>query len=216
MDLKATLNGSRSSSVWVHISIYISVAGLSNSSSPLASKLAPKPAPSSGTASSKEVSSSSKEVSASSKEASGVANDTTSASDNNTQTVQPRNPSKDHQSITLPKIPSSPKKLLGSIAREHGVPDFPINLRDYVNGIEQLHAATPIVYDPLPFQRIDVFHSFKFSREGLLDDTMARDWVRATPVDDRRFDTVVVLTDDDAESTGLDGSLSSYSLLASH
>lgn len=81
-----------------------------------------------------------------------------------------------------------------------------MNLRDYVNGTEQLLAKTPIVYDPLPFQRIDVFHSFKFTREGLLDDTLEKDWVRASPVDDGRFDTVVVLTGDDAESTGLDGS----------
>ena len=115
------------------------------------------------------------------------------------------NKSREYQSITLRKIPSSPKKLLGAIAREHNVPDFPTHLRDYVNGVEQLHAVSPLIYDPLPFQRIDVCHSFKFSREGLLDDTQERDWVRASPVDSGRFDTVVVLTGVEAESTGLDG-----------
>ena len=73
---------------------------------------------------------------------------------------------------------------------------------------------------PLPFDRVDVFHVFKFNPTSLDDDddvNVERDVVKATPGggDGKpgRFDTVVVLQRDDAESTGLQGAYHVFQLL---
>lgn len=58
----------------------------------------------------------------------------------------------------------------------------------------------------LPFQQVDVFHTFKFSRQLLEEGgPEQRDVVKASPNGGGRFDTVVVLTTDTAESVGLAG-----------
>jgi hypothetical protein len=61
----------------------------------------------------------------------------------------------------------------------------------------------------LPFKHLDVFNQFKFHPIRLQDDDEERDVVKAIPVSKRlpsgRFDTVIVLKTDDAESTGLAG-----------
>ncbi|EPS93195.1 hypothetical protein FOMPIDRAFT_94087 [Fomitopsis schrenkii] len=60
----------------------------------------------------------------------------------------------------------------------------------------------------LPFSRIDTFHTLKFSTVSLSDDQLEHDMVRARPAmgsEPARFDTVVVLRDDNAEATGVQG-----------
>ncbi|KAJ3816175.1 hypothetical protein F5880DRAFT_1494547, partial [Lentinula raphanica] len=57
----------------------------------------------------------------------------------------------------------------------------------------------------LPFNALDVYYSFKFSPETLDDDINIKDVVKASPLQGGRFDTVVVLTGDSAETTSFSG-----------
>lgn len=57
---------------------------------------------------------------------------------------------------------------------------------------------------PLPFEHLDVFYSFKFSRENMDGAGEVKDVVKASP-SKNRFDTVVVLTSDLAEAVGFVG-----------
>ncbi|KAF9035434.1 hypothetical protein BDP27DRAFT_1435761 [Rhodocollybia butyracea] len=57
----------------------------------------------------------------------------------------------------------------------------------------------------LPFQHLDVYHSFKFMPEQLEEGVEVKDVVKALPLNGGRFDTVVVITGDVAEGVGLAG-----------
>lgn len=64
----------------------------------------------------------------------------------------------------------------------------------------------------LPFDALDVFHSFKMTLESPGDDVdgegLVKDWIKAVPPGKGkigRFDTVVVMQTNDCESTGLEG-----------
>ncbi|KAE9387633.1 hypothetical protein BT96DRAFT_837371, partial [Gymnopus androsaceus JB14] len=65
----------------------------------------------------------------------------------------------------------------------------------------------------LPFQQLDIYHSFKFSHELLEEGNLEqKDVVEASPLNEGRFDTVVVLTADTAETVGLEGILLYFEL----
>lgn len=115
---------------------------------------------------------------------------------------------KGFQSIKLPKNPTAPGKGLGVVALQHGIPLFPAHLAEYITRIEIQKAAKPRHYPSaarLPFSRINVYHSFRLGLEGLHDDSLEEDWVKASPVSGGRFDTVVVLLDEDADAVSLHG-----------
>lgn len=57
----------------------------------------------------------------------------------------------------------------------------------------------------LPFERLDAYYSFKFSPERLEEGVDVKDIVKASPLKGGRFDTVIVLTSEDAESVSLTG-----------
>ncbi|KAJ3719986.1 hypothetical protein C8R42DRAFT_554976, partial [Lentinula raphanica] len=65
--------------------------------------------------------------------------------------------------------------------------------------------STTVSTSQLPFDYLDVYYSFKFSPETLDDDYSIKDVVKATPLKGGRFDTVVVLTGDSAETTSFSG-----------
>ncbi|KIY60854.1 hypothetical protein CYLTODRAFT_405817 [Cylindrobasidium torrendii FP15055 ss-10] len=115
---------------------------------------------------------------------------------------------KGFQSIKLPKNPTAPAKGLYVAAQQHRIPFFPNHLAEYLTRIEQKKARSPQLYKTakdLPFERIDVYHSFRLALEGLNDDNDEQDWVKASPLDGGRFDTVVVLDDDEADMVSLNG-----------
>ncbi|KIY68642.1 hypothetical protein CYLTODRAFT_350969, partial [Cylindrobasidium torrendii FP15055 ss-10] len=115
------------------------------------------------------------------------------------------------QDILLPKNPTLPLRHISVTAHNHCIPNLSERLCEYLNTIEVDHATPPqkpFVHRVLPFDRINVYHSFKLSRESLdSDDTRELDWVKATPANGGRYDTVIVLTGDDAEVAGLQGKL---------
>ncbi|KIY70442.1 hypothetical protein CYLTODRAFT_451745 [Cylindrobasidium torrendii FP15055 ss-10] len=119
--------------------------------------------------------------------------------------AQPDSSRRPFQELLLPKNPTLPRRFVSVVAVEHHLPSLRSQLRDYINDLELQHTFVANRYSSIPFDRIDVFHSFKFSREGLDDETRENDWVKASPLDGGRYDTVIVLDGDDAEVTGLQG-----------
>lgn len=69
------------------------------------------------------------------------------------------------------------------------------------------HSVDFALTQHLPFQWIDIYHSFKFSPERLEEGLDPKDIVKASPLNSGRFDTVIVLTGDAAESVSLIGML---------
>ncbi|KAF9015790.1 hypothetical protein BDZ89DRAFT_962459 [Hymenopellis radicata] len=112
---------------------------------------------------------------------------------------------KDPQTILLPKFPTSPNKSISLIEKHHRVPLFGDHLKEYINLLRESVIKKPAATFPLPFQGVDVYHSFKFSLESVDDNSDDRDTVKASPLSGGRFDTVVVYTGDKAETTGLTG-----------
>jgi hypothetical protein len=112
--------------------------------------------------------------------------------------------------ISIAKHPPCPGFLISSIETRHGAPGFSACLLEYLNVL----APNPVAnrqlhhYYRLPFYRLDVFHQFKFHPTGLEDGDDERDTVKAVPSIKKsppRFDTVIVLNTDAAESTGVEG-----------
>lgn len=116
-------------------------------------------------------------------------------------------------SFTIAKYPNHPNKSIDRISASHASPMFSQHLKEYINtflprGVRT--TATRAQTFPLPFNKLDVFYQFKFHPSSLQDDdTEENDIVKAIPISRKtphgRFDPVVVLKGDNAESTGLEG-----------
>ncbi|KAE9386873.1 hypothetical protein BT96DRAFT_960497 [Gymnopus androsaceus JB14] len=106
--------------------------------------------------------------------------------------------------ILLPKVPTCPNKSISSIQISHHTPGFLQHLKAYLEMLKPNSTRNDVLHasmQQLPFQQLDIYHSFKFSHE-LLEEGM-----KASPLNEGRFDTVVVLTADTAETVGLEGML---------
>jgi hypothetical protein len=110
--------------------------------------------------------------------------------------------------ILLPKVPTAPNKLLSVIEKTHNVPSFSQHLKAYLEMLKP-YATNATVKEALlkglPFERLDAYYSFKFSPERLEEGVDVKDIVKASPLKGGRFDTVIVLTSEDAESVSLTG-----------
>ncbi|KAE9398234.1 hypothetical protein BT96DRAFT_995127 [Gymnopus androsaceus JB14] len=90
------------------------------------------------------------------------------------------------QLILLPKAPTSPNKLITSIQTTHHVPLFSQHLKAYLAMLKQDLSTRSV--------------SGALSPEWLQEGVGPKDIVKASPLNGGRFDTVVVLTSDTAES----------------
>lgn len=115
-------------------------------------------------------------------------------------------------SVSLAKFPNYPNKSISNISRSHRAPAFEHHLKEYLNTfLSSSHRTSNQRANlfPLPFKHLDVYNQFKFSPLGLQDEDEERDIVKAIPISKQlpsgRFDTVIVLKTDNAESTGLAG-----------
>ncbi|KAF9455750.1 hypothetical protein BDZ94DRAFT_1286036 [Collybia nuda] len=121
---------------------------------------------------------------------------------------------------TIAKTPNHPNQSIHNIALSHSAPLFQKHLKEYLNaflprGVRTSSSRAELF--PLPFSRVDVFHQFKFHPSSLQDDIAdENDAVKAIPkskaLPNGRFDPVIVITGDSAESTGLAGYTSTYFL----
>ena len=113
--------------------------------------------------------------------------------------------------ISVAKFPNYPNKSIANITKSHQAPAFERHLKEYLNRfLDKRTSNHRAMQYPLPFKHLDVFNQFKFCPFNLQDDEEEeRDIVKAIPVSKRfpsgRFDTVIVLRTDNAESTGLTG-----------
>lgn len=125
-------------------------------------------------------------------------------------------PNQSHQfvfgSVSHAKFPNYPNKSISNISRSHHAPAFERHLKEYLNTfLTRIHRTSNQRANlfPLPIKCLDVFNQIKFSPLGLQDEDEERDIVKAIPISRQlpsgRFDTVIVLKTDDAESTGLAG-----------
>ncbi|PPQ97258.1 hypothetical protein CVT26_000650 [Gymnopilus dilepis] len=115
--------------------------------------------------------------------------------------------------ISLPKHPNIPGRDISVVQDKHDAPDFEFYLKQYLNkftdnplGPRQLDRLDRT---PLTFRKVDIYNMFRFHPEELQDDEEEKDLVKAIAKSAKlphgRFDTVVVLVDEEAESTGLAG-----------
>ncbi|KAI0724929.1 hypothetical protein C8Q72DRAFT_889387 [Fomitopsis betulina] len=114
--------------------------------------------------------------------------------------------------LFLPKHPSSARQSIHAIANRHCAPGFTKALNQHVYSMKLGRPLTSQEQENassyLPFSRIDTFHTLKFTTIPLTDNQPERDIVKARPrigSEPARFDTVVVLHDDNAEATGVQG-----------
>jgi hypothetical protein len=116
--------------------------------------------------------------------------------------------------LSLPKYPTQPQQLVTLIEKWHSAPGFSSALKSYLNLLSShLTSAQVASMHPLPFQRVDIYHTFKFHPPSLEDDEKVCDVIKAAPPAKKRpsqFDNAVVLHTDNAESTGLAGAFDDF------
>lgn len=120
--------------------------------------------------------------------------------------------------IKIAKKPPCPRQSLSSIQQLHNAPGFSRALKEYINSLQPPGASrvsrSALPAGVLPFSSLAVYHNFKFHKvelghtDLLSSEDKDKDVVKAYPASNKRaarFDTVIVLTTEDAESTGVAG-----------
>lgn len=135
-----------------------------------------------------------------------------SSGDNASQAIQGQ--------MMLSKHPAEPKKSLVRILISHAAPGFLAHLKLFLNSLlppAQQVSKHQALQGTLPFTNLDVWHQYKFSPLNLFNDDSdgIREIVKAVPICPKshipRFDTVIVLDTDEAESTAVQGRI--YSII---
>ena len=113
--------------------------------------------------------------------------------------------------ICLAKRPQFPQCQISVIEKVHYAPDIQFHLKKFLNTfVHPSLSARCLESTLLPISTLDVYTSFRFTRDSL-DDNSVEDAniVKATPATtdnpSGRFDTVILLSNDIAESTALAG-----------
>lgn len=116
-----------------------------------------------------------------------------------------------HATISIARHPAFPKSPISMVQEKHNAPDFGHYLKVYINGLQ----TTPLPlrqldHHTLPFTRVHIFNQFYLHPTPIHDDEFdSPDVVRAlrkSPTHPYgRFDTVVSLINNSAESTGVSG-----------
>ena len=116
-------------------------------------------------------------------------------------------------SIRIAKYSPAPQQHLVKIQERHRATGFTAVLAHFINSLqpERLRLTrSEISTTWLPFDRLDVYHKFYLKPSPLSDCREDDDVVKAIPGSSRpggkdRFDTVIVLDDEQAEATGVQG-----------
>ncbi|KAF5364863.1 hypothetical protein D9757_012750 [Collybiopsis confluens] len=114
-------------------------------------------------------------------------------------------------SLHLAKSPQETAKKLTHIVASHAAPTFISELKLYLNSllpVNQQKNKASVLQSNLPFTALDVWHQYKFAPAKLLEETEP-ETLKAVPITRKnpvpRFDTVIVLDSDEAESTAVEG-----------
>jgi hypothetical protein len=115
--------------------------------------------------------------------------------------------------ISIAKNPSHEHSPLKVVEDLHCALDFTHYLKVFMNKITN-SSLRPSQLDQanLPFTRVNVYDCFRFHPESIQDEEVDKDIVKAIRTSKRlpqgRFDTVVVMVNEEAESTALKGRIS--------
>jgi len=142
-------------------------------------------------------------------------NTPTSSTSNASNTPVPV-PASKKPPISLAKSPNYPNRPIQLIEQLHAAPYFGLHLKRYLNTFLDSSISNRFLDStPLPFPHVDVFNMFRFHPVSLHDEEEEHDIVKAMPLSKSlpagRFDTVIVLDKDEAESTGMAGKYPSSS-----
>ena len=115
--------------------------------------------------------------------------------------------------LAISQRPAVHNQSISSIQNTHHVPSFSLHLHEYLYSILPQGDSIPqsqLADAQLPFDRLDVWHTCKFSLDVLKNDVDGEegiDAVKAKPgrAGEARFNTVLVAHQDLAETTGLQG-----------
>ncbi|KAF5344499.1 hypothetical protein D9757_015048 [Collybiopsis confluens] len=117
----------------------------------------------------------------------------------------------DRSSFQLAKSPNEPRKKLTHIVASHAAPTLISELKLFLNSLlpaDQRADKASVIQSTLPFAAIDVWHQCKLTPAKLLENT-ERETLKAVPITRKnqvsRFDTVIILDSDAAESTAVEG-----------
>ncbi len=136
---------------------------------------------------------------------------TSSSNSNSSQSSSPTlNSASKRSRITLAKKPQYPSCPLTIIQATHNAPQFQRHLKQYINNfLPDPLPSRQLETTHFPFNNIEVYSMFRFHPETIQDDNKECDIVRAVPCSSPcprgRFDTVIVINNNTAEATGLEG-----------
>jgi Plavaka transposase/Domain of unknown function (DUF6830) len=124
--------------------------------------------------------------------------------------VLPQPSTKKKAPISIAKHPDFPRRRLSLIEDRYDAPDFTYYLKAFLNAFTTDKVSNQhLDRCKLPFHYVNVYNMFRFHPQGIQDDEEENDLVRALPRSAQnprgRFDTVIAIVNDRAESTGLDG-----------
>ncbi|KAF8958698.1 hypothetical protein BDZ97DRAFT_1591405, partial [Flammula alnicola] len=128
----------------------------------------------------------------------------------NSETLSQQSLVKKKPSISIAKFPNFPNRNLSLIEDKHQAPDFTYYLKVYLNAFATKPVQPRFLNEStLPFTKVDVYNMFRFHPEGVHDNEEEKDLVKALPRSAKnprgRFDTVIAIVKDEAESTGVAG-----------
>jgi hypothetical protein len=113
---------------------------------------------------------------------------------------------------SIAKSPNFPGRAISLIEEKHNAPHFSHYLKVYINNLPSQQSRLSLrdlERTILPFKKVDVYNTFRFHLASINDEEPEIDAVNAIPISSKyphgRFDTVVAIVKQDAESTGLIG-----------
>ncbi|EPS99694.1 hypothetical protein FOMPIDRAFT_1050476 [Fomitopsis schrenkii] len=116
-------------------------------------------------------------------------------------------------SVRMAKYSPAPQQHLARIQERHKSSGFTTTLAQFINGLqpEEVRLTRANISTTwLPFDSLDVYHKFHLKPSSLSDGKEEDDIVKAIPAGSRPggkdcFDTVIVLDNEQAEATGVQG-----------
>ena len=123
-------------------------------------------------------------------------------------------------SLGLSQKPTVPNQAISNIQRSHHAPSFSLHLCQYLNGFlsrEESIACAQLATAQLPFDWLNIWHTYKFALDVLGNDIDGQENIKAVRAKpgkegEARFDTVLVAHKDTAETTGLQGAQINHSI----
>ncbi|THU76090.1 hypothetical protein K435DRAFT_705670 [Dendrothele bispora CBS 962.96] len=111
---------------------------------------------------------------------------------------------------TIAKLPAEPHKSITRILVSHSAPNFLPCLKLFLNSLlDNPQSRSRALNAILPIKAVDVWHQFKLRPDSQVDGEVVEEVIKAVPFHKKhssnRFDNVVVLHSEQAESTSLQG-----------